>query len=209
MNDENEPDWWSHGGDDVPREELDLHPWLLSSTDLLVAWAPEEAWLGAAPERGRAAWDRYFEPRSPRSVPDAGPEPSDSEFWDAESAELVVDCLYRFLHAIERCDIVEVMQCVASDYQAFENDLEINREGLRLRLEASLEAWRGERFRVALTEIPDPLFHPSGVLIRVTLQVDFWSKPHGRSLTELLGRILWFRAQPDGSWLLAGMAATN
>ena len=207
MNDEHEPDWWSRG-DDVPHEELELHPWLLSATDLLVAWSPNDALSGAAPETARGAWDRYFEPQPAHAPAAREPEPP-ADIWDSDAAEQVVDCLYRFLRAIERCDIAEVMECVAADFHALENDVELDRDALRLRLEGSLEAWRGEQFRVSLTEIPDPLFHPAGVLVRVTLQVDFWSKAHARRLTELLGRILWFRAQPDGRWLLGGMTATN
>jgi ketosteroid isomerase-like protein len=192
-----------------PADALDLHPWLLSATDLLVSWAPGEE-MQATPDVARRAWDRYFEPRQPRASaavprePEPAPEP-----WDAEAAEEVVDCLYRFIHAIERCDIAEVMECVAPDYHALDGDVEVDRDRLRGALEASIDGWRGEQFRVCLTEIPDVVFHPMGVLIRVTVQVDFWSRPHMRTLTELFGRLLWFRPHPDGRWLLAGMAGTN
>lgn len=191
--------------DERPVDEADLHPWLLSATDLLVPWAPDEA-MTAAPDVARSAWDRYFEPQPPQRAEE--PEPA-AEAWDAESAEIVVDCLYRFLHAIERCDIDDVRDCIAPDYHALQNDVEIDRDQLIFGLEASIDGWRGEQFRVSLTEIPDVIFHPMGVLIRVTVQIDFWSKPHARTLTELFGRLLWFRAQPDGRWLLGGMAATN
>lgn len=186
-------------------DEFDLHPWLLSATDLLVSWAPGEE-MQAMPDVARRAWDRYFEPqpRSSAVEPETAPEP-----WDAEVAEEVVDCLYRFIHAIERGDIAEVMDCVASDYHALEGDVEVDRDHLRSALEGSIDGWRGEQFRVSLTEIPDLVFHPMGVLTRVTVQVDFWSRPHMRTLTELFGRLLWFRPQPDGRWLLAGMAGTN
>lgn len=189
---------------DSAADAFDLHPWLLSATDLLVSWAPGEE-MQATPDVARAAWDRYFEPQartaeSVRRDPEPAPEP-----WDAEAAEEVVDCLYRFIHAIERCDIAAVMECVAHDYHALEGDVEIDRDRLRSGLEASIDGWRGEQFRVALTEIPNVVFHPMGVLIRTTVQVDFWSRPHMRTLTELFGRMLWFRMQPDRRWLLAGM----
>jgi hypothetical protein len=187
-------------------DEAELHPWLLSATDLLVPWAPDAA-MSAAPDVARGAWDRYFEPQ-PQQARVEAPEPA-VETWDAESAENVVDCLYRFLHAIERGDIADLRDCVAPDYHALENDQEIDRDKLLFGLEGSIEGWRGEQFRVSLTEIPDVIFHPMGVLIRVTVQVDFWSKPHARMLTELFGRLLWFRVQPDGRWLLGGMAATT
>jgi len=185
-------------------DEFGLHPWLLSATDLLVPWAPDEAMQGA-PDVARRAWDRYFDqPAQPRA---AEPEAA-AEAWDAESAELVVDCLYRFLHAIERGDIDEIRLCVAAEYHALEHDREIDRDQLCLGLEASIDGWRGEQFRVSLTEIPDVIFHPMGVLIRVTLQIDFWSRPHARMLTELFGRLLWFQER-EGRWLLSGMASTN
>lgn len=186
-------------------DEFDLHPWLLSATDLLVSWAPGEE-MQAAPDVARGAWDRYFEPAA-RAV--QAPEATAPEPWDAEVAEEVVDCLYRFLHAIERGDIAEVMACVAEDYHALDRDAEIDRDKLRSALEGSIDGWRGEQFRVSLTEIPDVVFHPMGVLIRVTVQVDFWSKPHMRTLTELFGRMLWFRQQHDGRWLLGGMTGTS
>lgn len=186
--------------------DADLHPWLLSATDLLVPWAPDEA-MFAAPDVARRAWDRYFEPES-RLAPAETEEPAE-ETWDAESAEMVVDCLYRFLHAIERGDIAAVRACVAPGYHALENDVEIDRDALCLGLEASIDGWRGEPYRVSLTEIPDVIFHPMGVLIRVTVQVDFQSRAHARTITELFGRLLWFRAQPDGRWLLGGMTSTN
>lgn len=206
MHELREANWWTHTGDEVLHEELDLHPWLLSATDLLVAWAPEERWIGAAPDVARREWDRYFEPRAVVAAEPAEPQ---SDRWDAEAAEQAVDTLYRFLHAIERCDIAGAMECVAADFQAVENEREIDRDGLRLQLESSIEAWRAERFRITLTEIPDPFFHPSGILLRVTMQIDFWSRAHLRNLTELLGRVLWFRVHTDGRWLLAGMATTN
>lgn len=201
-------DWQTRADDAWAREErtnaeVDLHPWLLSATDLLVAWAPDEAMTGA-PDVARRAWDRYFEPQQRAGVEESetAPEP-----WDAESAEMIVDCLYRFLHAIERGDIEAIRECIAPDYHSLEKDLEGGREELVFGLERSIDGWRGEHFRVSLTEIPDVIFHPMGALIRVTVQVDFWSRPHARMLTELFGRLLWFRAQGDGRWLLGGQAA--
>src|SRR5690242_14548555 len=110
-------DWWRDSAD----ESMDAHPWLLSATDLLVAWAPDElGGGGVAPEQARRAWDRYFEP--PPQI--AAQEPA-NERWDSDAAEDVVDCLYRFVHAIERCDIAEAMDCIAPDYHQLEHDVEI------------------------------------------------------------------------------------
>ncbi|HUR80978.1 MAG TPA: hypothetical protein VM733_09440 [Thermoanaerobaculia bacterium] len=194
-------------------DEFDLHPWLLSATDLLVSWAPGEE-MQATPDVARQAWDRYFDVGQASAGPPAGraearPTSAAPEPWDAETAEEVVDCLYRFIQAIERGDIAEVMECIAPDYHAFEDDVEVDRDRLRSALEGSIDGWRGEQFRVSLTEIPDVVFHPMGVLIRVTVQVDFFSKPHMRTLTELFGRMLWFRQQHDGRWLLGGMTGIH
>jgi hypothetical protein len=202
-----EMDWGD--GDDARGDEVDFHPLMLSATDLLVAWAPNET--QSAPEAARRAWDRYFDPVPSPAASQAvemAAESLQDETWDAAAAELVVDALYRFIHALERFDIKEAMECIAPDYHTIEHDLEVDRDGLRLRLESSLDHWRGENVRVTLAEIPDPVFHPSGVLIPVVVQVDFWSALQARRMTELLRRVFWFRAQPDGRWLIGGMAET-
>jgi hypothetical protein len=213
------PDWARDVVDDADKwqgrdaahdDGMDLHPWLLSATDLLVSWSPDEL-MQTHPDSARRGWDRYFDSQTVHRAPDAAVmhEPPQADVWDAEAADLAVDCLYRFVHAVERCDIAAVVECLAPDYHAIENDIEITRDGMRLRLESSLEQWRSESFRVTLTEIPDPMFHPNGILMLVSLQIDFWSRSHARMITELLGRVLWLRPQRDGRWLIAGMAATS
>ena len=189
--------------DDWPFESVDTRPWLVSATDLLVSWAPSEV----AQESGRPSWDQYF--AQPSRVAPSVDELPGEEPWDTGAAELVVDCLYQFLHAVERGDVDAAMACVDDDYHAIENDREVDRDGLRLGLESLLDQWRGSDFHVTLAEIPEPVFHPAGVLIRVTIQVDFTAPLRGRMRTDLFGRVVLFREHPNGEWAITGMAVTE
>ena len=179
------------------------HPWLVSATDLLVSWIPGET----ARDGVRPSWDRYFtQPaRVARPVEESRPD----EPWVTDAAERVVDCLYRFLHALERRDLDAVMACVARDYHAIENDVEVTRDGLQRRIEALFDQWAAGGVGVTLTEIPDPVFHTAGVLVRVTIQVDYKTPMYGRLHTDLFGRVLLFVEQPNRDWLLGGMAVTD
>jgi hypothetical protein len=178
-------------------------PWLVSATDLLVSWMPDQV----ARDGVRPAWDRYFAQPPPAARPSE--ESSRDEPWDTEAAECVVDCLYRFLHALERRDLAAAMACVAGNYHAIENDAEVTRDGLRQRIEALFDQGGSDGVTVTLTEIPDPIFHPAGVLVRVTMQVDYATPRHGRPRTDLFGRLLLFVEHGNRDWALGGMAVTD
>jgi hypothetical protein len=178
-------------------------PWLVSATDLLVSWMPDQV----ARDGVRPAWDRYFtQPPQPARPAD---DSRRNEPWDSETAERVVDCLYRFLHALERRDLDGAMACVAGNYHAMENDAEVTRDGLRQRIEALFDQWGSDGVTVTLSEIPDPIFHPAGVLVHVTIQVDYTTLRHGRLRTDLFGRVLLFVEHANHDWALGGIAVAD
>ena len=181
--------------------EWEPGPPLTSTTDLLMAWTPES---GSSP----AGWDRYFAgvmpPAARRSRAVAGMPPP-GEIWDAEAADAAVDCLFRFVHALERGDIEEAMECIALDYHAFHDHREIDRDGLRLALEASLDRWRGEELSLSLNETPDPVFHPEGILIQTVVQVDYRDPQSHRLTTELIPRVVVFRQDSGNAWQIKAL----
>jgi hypothetical protein len=182
-------------------------PWLVSATDLLVSWQPDPV----AGQQGPAAWDRYFgepEPPAARPAGEAATEAAD-DAWDTDAADATVELLYRFLHAVERGDVAAAVGCTAEDFHHLEGDREVDRDGLRLRLEALADSWQPGETRVSLTEVPQPVFHPDGVLIRVTVQVDYRRRVDERLVTELLPRIVVFAAGSDGQWRIAALSPNS
>lgn len=172
-------------------EEQAEPPWLFGATDLMVAWKPEQA----------GQWDRFFS--QPAAVENA-PHPQRAGL-DPEAAEAAVDCLFRFVHAIEQRDPAEAVACLAADYHTFEDEREVDRDGFRLRLEAQLERW-GDELRVSLAEVPDPILHPAAILIPVTIQVDYRGAEDRRPRTDVIARIAVFRRAADGRWLIGGLS---
>ena len=86
----------------------------------------------------------------------------DEEMMDSD-AEAVVTCLYDFVHAVGRGDVVTaVEECVAPDYHAMEDDVEVDRDALAAQLHAQLDRLRGWEIDVSLVEIPEPILHPDG-----------------------------------------------
>jgi len=164
---------------------------LTGGTDLLLAWLPEGA--------GRSdAWDRYF---ANAPLPVARPE----EVWDAELANAAVDCLFRFLRALECRDVDEAMACIAPDYHTFEGGREQDREGLRQKLEYAFDVWRQEEVRLSLAEVPDPVFHPAGILIQSVLQIDSRNAA-GEHRTQVLRRMAVFEETPHDGWLISALS---
>jgi hypothetical protein len=193
-------------------EDSELMPWhgasdwnsphpITSATDLLLAWLPEGA--GGATN----AWDRYFaEPPLPGAareptVPIARPE----ERWDAESANAAVDCLFRFVRALENRDVEEAMECVSPGYHTFEMGRDQDCEALRHKLEYAFDIWRHDEVRLSLAEVPDPVFHPAGILIRSVLQIDS-KNAAGEHRTQLLRRMVVFEETPRDGWLITALS---
>ena len=193
-----------------PAEPFEEQPWLVSATDLLIQWRPPDAGLQSqGPWRETDVWDRYFQPAHPKNpVSIKAPEPID-RLWDSRAAEAAVDCLFEFIHALERGNIRDAMTCVSVEYHSFENDREFDANALRLRLEGLIDLWRGEEVQLSLSEVPDPVFHPAGILIQITLQVDYRSKILGRQNTELIAGVVVFRETPDSRWLISSLSPVN
>ncbi len=201
----------------VPESHFEELPGVMCATDLLVAWEPETA-VSPLTEFGTAGvWEAYFQgtaaasavPRERGVAVEVEQIEENDEAWDPDAAAAAVECLFRFMHAIERTDIEQAMLCVAEDYHAFERDIDFDRDALRLWLERMVDEWRGPELRISLTEIPDPVFHPLGVLIHVTLQVDYRNKFRDALETLLFGYIVVLDAEPRKEWLIRSLCRIN
>ncbi len=195
-----EPTEWL---DDWHRSEP--HPFLTSATDLLLAWMPEKA--GGIEQ----TWDKYFG----TSAGDAAQSglirsrmPIADE-WDMNSANAAVDCLFEFVHAIERLDISQAMACVAADYHTFEAGHEVDRNALCLQLEAAFDRWRSAKVSITLAEVPDPIFHPEGILIHTVVQIDKTGSSAEGQNTELLRRLVVLRETPRGGWKIGALSPVD
>jgi ketosteroid isomerase-like protein len=191
----------------------------ISATDRLSWWFRPSA-------GGRDPWDSFFEQTAspleeePRPSP-AGPalaadppgrraalrlllaEP-DEEMMDSD-AEAVVTCLYDFVHAIGRGDVATaVEECVAPDYHAMEQDVEVDRDGLAAQLHAQLDRLRGWEIDVSLVEIPEPILHPDGILVYAEFQIE--AGKNGARQTLLHRRLAVFRQGRDRRWRIAALS---
>jgi hypothetical protein len=187
----------------LPESHFEELPGILCATDLLAAWQPD-AVAPLSSSSPDARWDTYFSatPASSLEATLALSEPARSEVWNPTAAASAVDCLYRFIHALEQSDIDQAMSCIAADYHLFENEIDMDIHFLRMRLEQFLDEWRGPECRVSLTEIPDPVFFTRGILIQATLQIDYLHKIKQAMNTVLLGYLIRFDAEPGQEWLI-------
>ena len=192
--------WYEAEGD------ITEQPWLASATDLLIAWHPEAATLGA-PQPD--AWARYFQDALRQPAAMTEPAPLAKEPWDTAAASVAVDTLYRFVRALQSMDVDLAMECVSANYHTMYRDLDMDRDALRLRLDAMIDSWRGPELRITLAEIPDPIFHLAGILIRVTLQVDHRDKASGSLLTSLLSYVVWFTEDRANLWLIRSLSVVD
>jgi hypothetical protein len=206
--------------DDEFLSDVEEHPFLSSATDLLIAWRPFSEDAGSAIDR-EAAWDRYFgEPRIARARKQKGARPrkaktaplaptisSDSLPQQAlAAAERAVDCLFAFLHALESYDVSAAMKCVSPDYHVVDVSREIDYFSLKLDLEQLTDTWREGTVSISTTEVPSPVTHPAGILIPVTIQVDFTPSFGKPPVSQLMSRICVLRESDPGKWLLSSMA---
>ncbi len=129
----------------------------------------------------------------------------DEELLDADADE-VVTCLYDFVHAIGRGDIDgAVEQCVAPDYHAMEDDVEIDRDGLAAGIRAELGRLSGWTVEASLVEIPEPIPHPDGILVLTELQLD--ARKDDLRQTILHRRLALFRQGRDRQWRIAALSS--
>jgi hypothetical protein len=198
----------------VPESHFEELPGVMCATDLLVAWEPETA-VSPLTEFGTAGvWDAYFQGTAaatalPGIAVNVQEIEEHDEAWDPDAAAAAVECLFRFVHAIERTDVEQAILCVAEDYHAFERDIDFDRDALKLWLERMVDEWRGPELRISMTEIPDPIFHPLGVLIHVTLQVDYRNKFRDALETLRFGYIVVLDAEPRKEWLIRSLCRIN
>lgn len=194
----------------------------VSATDRLSWWFRPTA-------DGRDPWDSFFEQSATSFVEEAGPLPAgpagpaapaeppgrraalrlllaepDEEMMDSD-AEAVVTCLYDFVHAVGRGDVVTaVEECVAPDYHAMEDDVEVDRDALAAQLHAQLDRLRGWEIDVSLVEIPEPILHPDGILVYTEFQIE--ATKDGARQTVLHRRLAVFRQGRDRRWRIAALS---
>ncbi len=197
----------------------------LTATDLLGWWF--------RPPR-RAGWNSFFEEAEREGAPELQPatqphpkarsehgQRAFARSWTLvrsairdnethlidEQAEGALDCLYEFLHAIERRDLTSAMARVSEQFHTIESDREVTKADLRARVEQLFDWMGGWGAQVVLTTVPEPMFHPLGILIPVEIQVD--SEGGGENdapRTHLDERVALLQAEADGTWSIAGLS---
>jgi ketosteroid isomerase-like protein len=123
-----------------------------------------------------------------------------------DRAEAATECLYEFLHAVGRRDLSAAMACVADDYHVFENERETNKSDLLARTEAALQSLYGWQIEVGLTTVPEPVFHPMGVLIYADIQVNAVHSSSSEKRSHLDRRIVLLQEQADGHWRISAFS---
>jgi len=197
--------------------------WEAPATDPLAPLGPDflgsefhALWQdGAAPEPSAllpASSYRHWQPPSDfhASVGVAAFQPP---FWTrsdwpeghlrAADALAVADCLYDFIHALERFDVEAAMASVADDFHELQANRELDRQGFRHWLEDLLDGLRGGEIDVSLAEVPRPVAYGRLVLCETTLQIDLAAtSPSPISVpTSLVFRLLLaFERDVSGSW---------
>ena len=154
-----------------------LGPDFLDS-EFLALWQP----LSPDPSAAHpASWYRDWQPPSDLLASE-GLAAFQQPFWThsgwtddhllAEDALAVTDCLYDFIHALERFDVESAMACVADDFHALKANGALDRQGFRHWIEELLDGLRGRQIDVSLTEVAQPVAYGQLVLCETTLQVD-------------------------------------
>jgi hypothetical protein len=215
------PSWHGAAGD-PPALDGSEH----LGSDLLALWQPE----GMAGEPGPAAWRRYLDAAAPgpaaapaASSPGAWAPPVDFEAGaglagfqhpllaghgrsadelPAEDALAVADCLYDFVHALERFDPEAAMACVADDYHERDAGRGLDRRGFRLWLEELLDGLRANPIEVGLSEVPRPVRYGRLVLCTATLHIDVAAAPPAVPSSLVLRCLPTFGRDARGAWRL-------
>jgi ketosteroid isomerase-like protein len=121
----------------------------------------------------------------------------------AADALAVADCLYDFIHALERFDIEAAMACVADDFHALKANRELDRQGFRHWIEELLDGLREREIDVSLAEVPRPVAYGRLVLCETTLQVDpaaTSQTPRAVPSSLVFRLLLAFERDVRGSW---------
>ena len=119
-----------------------------------------------------------------------------------EVADAAVETLYDFLHAVGRRDLDVAMELVAQDYHTLEQDIGIDRRSLRLQLERWIDPLRDWQLEFSLSEAPEPLFHPLGVMIDAGIRMEAF-RPRDEARRSLVSRrLVLLRQELDGTWKL-------
>ena len=197
----------------------------LSATDLL-------GWWFRPPTGKKNRWDAYFgdsqsaAPPSPvvrntesKSVtkPSAASQIVSKAVWQAmlpetedhledEDAEDAVEVLYAFLHAFGRGDIEGALQWVSEDYHVIEDDREIDRNDLRRRLESLLDSLHGWEIEVSLSEPPEPLSHPYGIVMYVEIQIDGFKSEERARRSQVERRLALIERTRESGWRIAALS---
>lgn len=215
--------------------QLDLVPppdaqGVLSATDLLGLWfrlpgnaaKPWDAYFGQAPASSAHNLGTLLTPGEhpafPGTVPGANSvmqhvlkrflnHPED-EIAD-DDADAVVECLYRFLHALAVRHVESAMREVAEDYHVIEDDHEIDKLGLRQQCESLLDDLHGCQLQISLAQIPEPIPHPLGVIVDATIQIDVQGAALATPLTRIVRRLAVFRRALNDSWQIVALAKLN
>lgn len=122
-----------------------------------------------------------------------------------EQAEGALECLYEFLHAIERRDVEAAMEWIAPDFHTIEDDKEVTKEALRIRVESLID-WMGDAdAEVSLTTVPEPMFHPLGVIVGADIQIQVLD-PGNEPRIHVDERVAVCQQQPDGTWGICALS---
>jgi ketosteroid isomerase-like protein len=127
-------------------------------------------------------------------------------YLDDADAEMIVDRLYEFIHAFGNNDVESAMQLVAEDYHVFEEDKDIDRLGLRHQLESRLDSFKGWDIELSLSRVPEPIFHPMGILIYIEIQIDASRAEDNQTRSEVEKRVAVFKKQKDGTWKIFALS---
>jgi ketosteroid isomerase-like protein len=200
-----------------------LGPDLLGS-DFRALWQPlslgDEPWSaawqrngdGAAPDPAAglpASLYRHWQPPSDFHASE-GLAAFQQPFWTssgrpgdhlrAEDALAVADCLYDFIHALERFDVEAAMACTADDFHELRAGRELDRQGFRHWIEKLLDGLRRREIDVSLAEVPRPVAYGRLVLCETTLQIDVAAVSPEIPSSLVFHLLLAFERDARGSW---------
>ena len=123
----------------------------------------------------------------------------DGHLW-AEDALAVADCLYDFIHALERFDVEAAMACVADDFHALKANGSLDRQGFRRWIEELLDGLRGRQIDVSLAEVAQPVAYGRLVLCETTIQIDPTATSGGVPSSLAFRLLLAFERDARGIW---------